>query len=223
VYHFNKVACVYQPKALLRLCVLLHPNCILSYIFSAFHDFLYWGAVFSLDDWDLNAVRPSRFGSDCQQWQRCILGSFRFPLPWTFIKRFGMNHYSCAQRCLLHCSSLLLQWSIWVLNSSKFLGVWIWVWIILQLFLFNHGRLSICENSILEEVDSKCGGSLAFSDHKEKGVFVFALRPLLGTPVDICTNRSCTIWHKTNIHCCMCTTVVPPTRHGYNSVTPAGR
>lgn len=97
MYHFNKVACVYQPKALLRLCVLLHPNCILSYIFSAFHDFLYWGAVFSLDDWDLNAVHPAWFGSDCQQWQRCILGSFRFPLPWTFMKRFGMNHYYCVQ------------------------------------------------------------------------------------------------------------------------------
>lgn len=85
-----------------------------------------------------------------------------------------------------------------VLNSSKFLGVWIWVWTILATFLIQSWRLSICENSILEEVDWKWGGSLEFSNHKEKkGVFVFVLRPLLGTHVvDICTNRSCcTIWH----------------------------
>lgn len=194
MYHFNKVACVYQPKALLRLCVLLHPNCILlSYIFSAFHDFLYWGAVFSLDDWDLNAVRPSRFGSDCQQWQRCILGSFRFPLPWTFMKRFGMNHYYCVQGVC--CTAPLYYYSRQ--SGFEFFQV-SWCWDLglnhFATFLIQSWRLSICENSILEEVESKCGGSLAFSNHKEKGVFVFVLRLLLGTHVDICTNRSCTIW-----------------------------
>jgi hypothetical protein len=106
-------------------------------------------------------------------------GFFQIPTTMNFYEEIWHESLLLCTRCLLHCSSLLLQWSIWFeffqVSWCLDLGVNHF-----PTFLIQSWRLSICANSILEEVDSKCGGSFTFSNHKEKGVFVFVLRPTSG-------------------------------------------